>query len=189
MQLQDKFNKLNFKVVIMSGIILYQSKYGATKRYAMWLSEETGFDCKETKKAKIEDIKKYDTIILGGGIYASGVAGLSFLKKNISALSGKKIVVFCVGASPYDENAFKQIVAFNMKNALDKVPCFYCRGAWDMKKMTAVDRNLCKMLRKVVAKKNPDDYEIWEKALMAAGDESCNWTDKSYIKPILEAVR
>ena len=25
------------------GIILYQSKYGATKKYAKWLSEETGF--------------------------------------------------------------------------------------------------------------------------------------------------
>ncbi len=43
--------------VNMSGIILYQSKYGATKRYADWLSEETGFSCMETKKAKIEDIK------------------------------------------------------------------------------------------------------------------------------------
>ena len=27
----------------MNGVILYQSKYGATKRYAEWLSEETGF--------------------------------------------------------------------------------------------------------------------------------------------------
>ena len=29
----------------MNGIILYQSKYGATKKYAQWLSEETGFCC------------------------------------------------------------------------------------------------------------------------------------------------
>lgn len=27
----------------MNGVILYQSKYGATKKYAMWLSDETGF--------------------------------------------------------------------------------------------------------------------------------------------------
>lgn len=60
----------------MDGIILYQSRYGATKRYADWLSEETGFDCIETREAKIEDIKQYGTIILGGGIYASGIAGL-----------------------------------------------------------------------------------------------------------------
>ncbi|NLZ89841.1 MAG: flavodoxin, partial [Clostridiales bacterium] len=27
----------------MKGIILYQSKYGATKKYAHWLAEDTGF--------------------------------------------------------------------------------------------------------------------------------------------------
>lgn len=28
-----------------NGIIMYQSKYGATKKYANWLAEITGFDC------------------------------------------------------------------------------------------------------------------------------------------------
>ena len=69
----------------MNGVILYQSKYGATKRYADWLSEETGFQCIETRKADINEIVTYDAIILGGGLYASGIAGLSFLKKNIRA--------------------------------------------------------------------------------------------------------
>jgi len=173
----------------MSGIVLYQSKYGATKRYADWISEETGFDCIETKGAKIEVVKQYDTIILGGGIYASSIAGLSFLKKHMNELRGKRIVVFCDGASPYDEKAFEQIVAHNMKDALTGIPCFYCRGAWDMGHMNMVDRNLCRMLRKAVMKKDPKEYELWEKALMEAGEEKCDWTDKSYIAPILEAVR
>ena len=34
----------------MKGIILYKSKYGATKRYAQWLSEETGFEIRENSK-------------------------------------------------------------------------------------------------------------------------------------------
>ena len=174
----------------MKGIILYQSKYGSTRRYAEWLSEETGFDRLETKKARIEDVKRYDPIIIGGGIYASGIAGLSFLKKHGDRLSGKKIIVFCVGASPspYEENAFKQIVDHNMKGALAGIPCFYCRGGWDMDGMSIVDRNLCKLLRTVVAKKDPAEYEIWEKALMAAGDEKCDWTDKAYLEPILTAI-
>ena len=79
----------------MNGIILYQSKYGATKKYAQWLSEKTGFPCVETKQARISDVREYDTILLGGGIYASGIAGLSFLKKHIKDLQGSKIVVFC----------------------------------------------------------------------------------------------
>ena len=73
----------------MTGIILFQSKYGATEKYADWLSQETGFPCIETKKASVKQIIDYDVIILGGGVYASGIAGMSFLKKNISALSEK----------------------------------------------------------------------------------------------------
>ena len=125
----------------MKGVILYTSKYGATKRYADWLAEETGFDCIETKNAKVKDVMQYDTIILGGGIYASGIAGLSFLKKNIGQLGGKKIIIFCNGASPYEEDAFRQIVEHNLKDALSDLPCYYCRGAWDMDSITHSGRN------------------------------------------------
>ena len=173
----------------MKGIILYLSKYGATKRYADWLAQETGVDCMETSKANIDDIKNYDAIILGGGIYASGIAGIGFLIKNMNILQGKKVVVFCDGASPYEEDAFRQIVEHNMTGVLMDVPCFYCRGAWNMDAMSFADKTLCKMLQKAVGRKNPDDYEAWEKALMEAGDKTCDWTDKTYIEPILEAIK
>ena len=173
----------------MNGVILYQSKYGAAKRYADWLSEETGFACMETREADINEVMTYDTIILGGGIYASGIAGLSFLKKNIGKLKGKKILVFCCGASPYDENALRQIREHNLKGDLSDIPLFYCRGAWNMDAMSFKDRTLCRLLQKAVAKKDPADYEIWEKALMEAGDHTCDWTDKKYMEPILAYIK
>lgn len=173
----------------MKGIILYKSKYGATKRYAQWLSEETGFEIRENSKVRVSDVKEYDVLILGGGIYASGVAGLDFLKKNIDQLGNKKIIVFCDGASPYEEKAFEEIRKHNMKGKLQDIPFYYCRGTWDMESMNLVDRNLCKMLRKAVAKKDPADYEVWEAALMAAGESKCDWTDKSYLKPIIEEFK
>ena len=172
----------------MNGVILYQSKYCATKKYATWLSEETGFPLTDSKKAKIEDIQKFDTIILGGGVYASGIAGLSFLKKYIEVLHGKRVIVFFVGASPYDETDFREVVGRNMKDSLSGIPCFYCRGAWDLGAMTVIDRNLCKMLKRVVAKKNPEELEVWEKALVAADDDCCDWTDKKYLEPILNMI-
>ena len=78
----------------------------------------------------------------------------------------------------------------NMKDDLKDIPVFYCRGAFDMKNMSFADRTLCRMLRKAVAKKEPKDRELWEGALMECKeDEACDWTDRSYIKPILEAVQ
>lgn len=51
-------------------VVLYQSKYGATQKYARWLAEELACDLVETKKANIEQIETFDIIILGGGISA-----------------------------------------------------------------------------------------------------------------------
>lgn len=171
---------------VKKGVILYRSKYGATKKYASWLEEATGFDCIETPNATVDAVKQYETIILCGGIYASGIAGLSFLKKNMEKLKGSKILVFCVGASPYDEGAFHEIKAHNMTGILQEVPLFYGRGMWDESRMTFVDRTLCKLLRKSVAKKDASTYEPWMRALMCAAGQSCDWTDKRYLHPLLE---
>lgn len=168
------------------GIILYRSKYGSTEKYAHWLAEETGFDCLETDKVTVSQIKQYSTIILGGGIYASGILGLSFLKKNIGQLNDKRVAVFCVGASPYTDEAFQQIYSHNFKDKLSGIRCFYCRGAWDESSMSIRDRTLCKLLKKAVAKKEPSTYEPWEAALMGAIGQRCDWTDRQYLKPILE---
>lgn len=175
--------------MMSKGIILYQSKYGATKKYADWLVEETGFDCVTTKNAKIETVRNYDVIILGGGVYASGIAGLQFLKKNTNQLTDKKIAVFAVGASPYDEGAIQQVRAMHFKDEISNVPLFYCRGAWDEEKMKFGDRILCRMLQKTVAKQNPDEYEPWQKALMCAVGQKCDWTDKAYLEPLLKHIK
>ena len=74
------------------GIIIYQSKYGATQKYAGWLREMTGFDYIRAKDALPDKVKKYEVIVLCGGIYASSIAGLSFLKKNIGRLGNKKTI-------------------------------------------------------------------------------------------------
>lgn len=173
----------------MSGIIVYKSKYGATKKYAEWISEETGFPCVSVKEADIDKVAENDIIIVGGAVYASGITCVPFLKKNINKLKDKKIIVYTCAASPYEKKFADALIEMNMKDELKGIPVYYCRGAFDLKNMTFADRTLCKMLRKAVAKKDPKDWELWESALMECKeDEACDWTDKSYIGPVLEAV-
>mgnify|MGYP002715452312 CR=1 FL=1 len=170
------------------GIIIYQSKYGATKKYAEWLVEMTNFDCVETPKAKIDTIKNYDTIILCGGIYASGIAGLSFLKKNYNTIKDKKIAIFCVGASPYNEKALKEIKDHNLKDALKNIPLFYGRGAWDEDNMSFKDRTLCKLLQKAVAKKDASTLEPSMAVIRGTAGQKCDWTDKKYLTSLVEYI-
>ena len=167
---------------MIKGIIIYQSKYGATRKYAEWIQAMTNFHCMETSKAQVGEVAQYETILLCGGVYASGIAGLSFLKKN-------KLAILCVGASPYDESAFAEIKAHNLTGDLRDIPLFYGRGAWNESKMKFMDRTLCKMLQKSIAKKDPRTYEPWMKALMCAAGQNCDWTDKKYLIPLMDYLK
>ena len=87
----------------MKGIILYKSKYGATKRYAQWLSEETGFEIRENSKVRVSDVKEYDveyyeskncrvvTLQKCGEIYAPA---FKFYEKNGFKLSQGTVCMF-----------------------------------------------------------------------------------------------
>lgn len=90
---------------------------------------------------------------------------------------------------PYDEKPLSEIKKHNMNGALFNVLLFYCRSDWDMQSMSFVDRSLCKMFRNYVAKREHSEYEIWESALMADGEEKCDWIDKKYLLPILEEIQ
>lgn len=168
------------------GLIVYQSKYGATKKYAEWLHAATGFAMAETSQTSDSQLREAEVIVFCGGIYASGIAGFSFLRKRQSVLCGKKTAVFCVGASPYEEHALEEIRNRNFKGCLQHVPLFYGRGAWNPAEMTFKDRMMCKFLQKMVAKQQTTgSLEPWMEALLAAGNQSCDWTDRAYLEPLL----
>ena len=173
----------------MKGIILCRSKYGASRKYADWLSEETGFKVIDTKNADIKEVSGYDTIILGGGVYASAVAGIAFLKKNIDALRGKKIYVYCCGAAPYDDEILDIIKKKNLKDKLSGIPCFYYQGMWDLEGMNFADKAMCKMYIKMLDKKDPSTISAWERPFLEAKDKKCDWTKKEYLTPLLKLIR
>ena len=173
----------------MKGIIIYKSKYGSTRKYAGWLKEATGFEMVEADKAKIDEVAQCDTIIFGGGIYAGGIAGVNFLKKNIAKLKGKKIVAFCCGASPFDAGFVNALKERNFSGDLSGIPLYYCRGAFDLANMHFADKMLCKMLIKSIEKKDPKERDERDEGFLELARTSCDWTDKSYIGPILEECK
>lgn len=169
------------------GIILYHSKYGSSEKYAKWLAENTGFALQKIKDAQIEEILSYDIIVFGGAIYASGISALRFYKKHRSMLVDKDLLLFCVGASPYDEQTFVELLQHNLPDEdLNAIPAFYCRGAWDESNMTFIDRTLCKLLYKSLQKKDKTSLAGWEEALLEAGGQVVDWTDRSYLTSLTE---
>jgi menaquinone-dependent protoporphyrinogen IX oxidase len=173
----------------MDGIILCQSKYGASKKYAEWLSQDTGFKITETKKADIKDVAKYDTIILGGGVYASSIAGIQFLKKNIATLKGKNIYVYCCGMAPYSEEVFEILKNKNLGSEMADVPFFYYRGMWDMNDMNLADKAMLKLYVKMLEKKDPSELKDYDRPILEFKDKKMDWTDKEHLGSLLELIR
>lgn len=170
-------------------IVIYQSKYGATRRYAQWLAEALGCTCVEKAACKPGDLQNYGAIVYGGGIYASGIAGFSLIKKQEEALKGKRLVVFAVGASPEDEAIVPALRTRNLPQTMQDTPLFYLRGAFDEEKMTRGDRLLIGMLKRMLQKKDPAKLEHWEHALLDSIGQSADWTHPQAIQPVLAAVR
>ena len=135
-------------------LIIYKSKYGAAREYAQLLGKALNTAPVSIDQARSQMVASADTIILCGGIYASSIAGLSFLKKNSALLKGKQAAVFAVGASPYDQKTpgrFEE--KRHLSGSLEGIPLFYGRGAWNEEIMTIKDKLLCSMLMKAVSKK------------------------------------
>lgn len=173
----------------MKTIVLYKSKYGSTENYAEWIADALDCEKAETGSIAVEVLIDYDCILIGGGIYASGLKGIKWLKKNFSQLRNKKIAVFAVGASPYNKENADTVAKANLQGEMSEIPFFYLRGKWDEANMTFVDRKMCGMLKKGIEKKPKAELEGWEEALLEAsanGSDGCvDWSSKEQLHDLL----
>ena len=171
----------------MKTAVVYTSQTGFTKRYAEWIAERTEGDAIELKDAKKTDLSGYDAVIYGGWVCAGGISKLSWFKKNIDKLEGKKLAVFCVGGSPIDsphiEPTLKKIFDGEIYK---KVGVFYCPGGFNYDTMSGKSKLMMKMFIKMLkSKKNKtEDEENMIKMISGSYDIS----EKKYIEPIVEYV-
>ncbi len=170
-------------------VVLYKSKYGATKKYATMLRDELSCDIYNVADYKKVLFERYDCVIFAGAIYAGGIAGLNILRKIYENIKHKKIIILCVGASPFDEKAIEEVKTHNLKEDLKGIPFFYARGAWNESGMTFKDRTMCKLLQKMIAKQDTVSCEPWMKELLYSQGKVCDWIDKKNLLPVLEYIR
>lgn len=171
----------------MKTIIIYNSQTGFTKRYAQWIAEATGADCLELSVAKKKDLTAYEAIIFGGWACAGSISKINWLKRNIDKWADKKLIAFCVGASPTGnpeiEQSLKQSFA---EPELQRVSVFYCPGGLNYEAMSAPLKLMMKMFVKTLkAKKDKTEAEQEQVKIMSA---SYDISGKKYIEPILNCL-
>lgn len=164
-------------------LILYASKYGATKRYAQLLQQELSGTCMKIAQASAGQLGQYDTIIFGGSLYVGKMQGIKLFQELYPHMKGKRVVVFAVGAMRANSEAEATIQKSNFTPEMANVPLIYCRGNWNEAVLSKKDKVLVWMMRKI-AKNDPQMQATVEQDLGQTQD----WVSKKAIAPIITAV-
>ena len=174
----------------MRPIVIYKTKYGSTKDYAMWIAEALGCEAVEAKTVKIDDIIGYDTIIYGGGLYSEVINGVTLITKNFEKLKDKKLIVYTTGITPIACRGYYDtyVLEKNFKPyMLEKIKIFNFLGKMITEELSVPHRAALKMLKKIMSgKENPTEME---KLLIDLCDLSGDFTDKKAIKELVEYAR
>ncbi len=172
-------------------VVVYESKYGYTKRYAEWLGEALSCPVFERKAFRPRNLSKYETVIYGGGIYAGVISGIQFLRRNETLLSEKKVLLFTCGlADPDNPDNISNIRSFVEKAFSGKIPeqirLFHLRGGMDYSRLTFVHRSMMSILRKMLLKK-ADSERSWEgRQILETYGQCLDFTDRKSIRPLVE---
>lgn len=137
------------------GLILYASKYGSTQQYARWLAKDTGFDllCAE-QSWDAAQLRRYDILVFGGGIYAGKIRGLAgFLKAAAQYAPTARLVVFSVGMMPLTPAYREQLKKANLASAPEGTEFFCLPGEIQMDALRWADKIVVKMVAKTLQKK------------------------------------
>lgn len=171
----------------MKTIVIYNSQTGFTKRYAEWIAEATGADCFELSAAKKKDLTAYEAIIFGSWACAGGIRKLGWFKGNVDRWQDKKLIAFCVGASPIDSPEIDPAMKRNFtESERKKINVFYCPGGLNYEKMPALSKLMMKMpLITLKAKKNKTEADQEMIKMISA---SYDISDRKYIEPILNCL-
>ena len=172
----------------MNTIILYKSKTGFVKKYAEWIAEDLSSKAIPVDDVTLEDLKSYDTIIFGGGLYAGGINGIKLIKKNLDKLEGKNLILFATGASPGRKDEIYEVWSKNFtKEERSKIHFYYLRGGFDYRKLNVKDKMLMTLLKKKLESKKELTED--EEGMLNAYDIPVDFTDKENIKELVNLVR
>lgn len=131
----------------MNAIIIYKSRYGATRQYAEWLGDSLHLPIADCNTIDARQLQNYDLVILGSSVYIGKLELSAWIKHHIDILTSKKLMLFIVCATPPDEiEKLNKIEADNIPDKIKpKCKLFYLHGKMCVEELSWKDRLLLKL--------------------------------------------
>lgn len=170
-------------------IVIYQSKYGSTQKYSMWLSEELGCIAYDKTASRKVNFREFNTIIFGSGLYAGGINGVSIITNHWEELKDKNIIVFTVGLADPKNTSYRPILDKNFNDEQKKkIKFFHLRGAIDYKQLSFVHKSMMAMLMAVIKRKSESELSDDDKMMLNTYGDTVDFVNKSSLKPMIDFV-
>jgi len=174
--------------------VLFKSKYGATKQYALHIAQALDADLFDMSRAKKFDFEKYDTLIYGGGLYAGKLNGLKHIAKNVDKLAGKNLVVYSVGLGDPTVASSAQQIMKGVNKALPKelmsrTHIYSFRGSLDWNNLMFMHKMMMNMLYKVLSKKKEEELTDEDRETLNNFGKSVDYTNMDAANPLIEYVK
>lgn len=149
----------------MKTIVIYQSKYGSSKQYAVWIAEALQCEVETVKNVGVDTLASYDVIVHVGGLYAGRVSGFKKITKHLDFLKDKKLILCMVGmTNPVQQERYQQMFRDNVAEQYrDRVIPFALRGDQLYSKMNPIHRLMMRMPKSMaekvpIEKRTEDDW-------------------------------
>lgn len=178
----------------MNILVTYGSKYGHTEQYAKWIAEALGCSCKPAKTVGRKELKRYDILVHGGGLYAGGLRGISILTKNYDALQEKKLILFSCGLADPDDPENVTHIEAGLARVLtpqmqEKIRQFHFRSGIDYPRLSLMHRIMMAMLCSAMRKRGYGALRSEDRLMLDTYGKKIDFSEKSAIGPLVEYVK
>lgn len=172
-------------------IILYDSQYGTTKKYADELSKRTGIKAEDCKN--IDDINRYDTIIYLGALYAGSVLGMKKTLSKITDATDKKIIIATVGlADPKDKDNANTILEGIKKqlpeDIYNRADIHFLRGGIDYSHLNLKHKTMMAFVHRKAKGLKEEEKTAEIKAILETYGKKVSYIDFDTLNPIIDEI-
>jgi len=165
----------------MNGIVLYKSRYGATRQYADWIGADLRLPVIDPERIDEKLLAACDFLLIGTSVYNGDLLLKTWLRGSTHHLKDKKLFFFIVCAPSPDVNRHGQIIMDNIPSDLLRptTDIFFLPGRWILRDLSLTDGRALK--EKALTEDDPAKKEVLSQDNDAVKKEN--------IAGVLEAVR
>lgn len=169
-------------------LIVYASKKGTSKQYALLLSEITGVHVVDVES--IQYANPYERVVFIAPMYGGKIHGIKQFKDSVPLNESCRLMVGVVGIHNPDDPEVtlqaKRAVLDAVPESVRDVDVKLLRGNYNHSKLTPLERLMMFAMKKKVERTKPENVSLYERELVNNLGKDVSFFDMKYLYPLID---